>query len=420
MKNRVPTRPNRRRIVPEAGSGLNPFWAVIERADEPVEPGTPLNKHTLLQDEVAEMYRLVGTNINANNYPTVNNALRRARLDLLDTIDLILGESSAHVTLHLIDPLTNTVVPAGTQIIIEDGGVPIFTHTTDGVRREISVVLPAPRTGNQMLLQLPIATLPFGYDNTPLPIITAPGGGIGAIQITNVFRLATRTFYLASTTITRIADCVRQGVVVVDLCLGAGGNSGGTRSAAGQTMDGQGGHGGQVRNVTGLNFRSGANLPNSIQITIGAGGARRAGGAIGQNAGGATTVTVAGNAGQILTETATGNRGGGGSPQDHYSAATPGAAGVRPFNDATMPLISAGGGGGGGTAGAGGNGGGGGGAPNGAAGANPFEGVANAGTTGEGGGTTARCSGGGGATRAQTSFGGRGGDGVVFVRVRAA
>lgn len=42
VKDRIPTKPNRIRIVPENG---DPFFAVWERADEPIEEGTPVNKY---------------------------------------------------------------------------------------------------------------------------------------------------------------------------------------------------------------------------------------------------------------------------------------------------------------------------------------------------------------------------------------
>ena len=42
VKDRIPTKPNRIRIIPENGE---PFYAVWERADEPIEEGTPVNKY---------------------------------------------------------------------------------------------------------------------------------------------------------------------------------------------------------------------------------------------------------------------------------------------------------------------------------------------------------------------------------------
>ena len=40
FKDRIPQRPGRVKITPENGTA---YYATIERADEPVEPGTPLN-----------------------------------------------------------------------------------------------------------------------------------------------------------------------------------------------------------------------------------------------------------------------------------------------------------------------------------------------------------------------------------------
>lgn len=56
MKDRQPLRPNRVLITPEDGSP--PFHATIERADEPVEEGHRLNKHTLLKDATCGMLGL--------------------------------------------------------------------------------------------------------------------------------------------------------------------------------------------------------------------------------------------------------------------------------------------------------------------------------------------------------------------------
>lgn len=40
FKDRVPQKPGRVKITPESGT---PYYATMERADEPVEVGTPLN-----------------------------------------------------------------------------------------------------------------------------------------------------------------------------------------------------------------------------------------------------------------------------------------------------------------------------------------------------------------------------------------
>ena len=43
FKDRVPQKPGRVKITPENGTA---YFAIMERADEPIEPGTPLNAGT--------------------------------------------------------------------------------------------------------------------------------------------------------------------------------------------------------------------------------------------------------------------------------------------------------------------------------------------------------------------------------------
>lgn len=40
FKDRVPQQPGRVKITPENGTA---FYAIMERADDPIDPGTPLN-----------------------------------------------------------------------------------------------------------------------------------------------------------------------------------------------------------------------------------------------------------------------------------------------------------------------------------------------------------------------------------------
>lgn len=50
MKDRIPGSPGRVKITPEGGAS---YYAVLERADNPLEEGTPLNKANLLSDQTA-------------------------------------------------------------------------------------------------------------------------------------------------------------------------------------------------------------------------------------------------------------------------------------------------------------------------------------------------------------------------------
>lgn len=68
MKDRVPKYPGRVYVTPENGSA--PYYATLTRADEPVEVGTPLNKATLLNDDVANLISLSG------DQATVSEALK--------------------------------------------------------------------------------------------------------------------------------------------------------------------------------------------------------------------------------------------------------------------------------------------------------------------------------------------------------
>lgn len=52
MKDRQPLKPGRIKITLDNGTVL---MGVMERADEPVEPGHPINKNTLLKDATAKM-----------------------------------------------------------------------------------------------------------------------------------------------------------------------------------------------------------------------------------------------------------------------------------------------------------------------------------------------------------------------------
>lgn len=58
MIDRVSANPGRVLITPESGE---PYYATLTRADEPAEPGTPLNKENLLSDSTASAYGLDGT-----------------------------------------------------------------------------------------------------------------------------------------------------------------------------------------------------------------------------------------------------------------------------------------------------------------------------------------------------------------------
>lgn len=71
MKDRVSAKPGRVKLTPEDGSPA--FYATMERADNPVEEGTPLNKSTLLSDAACDLLEIPQTS-------TVNEAFLKLAL----------------------------------------------------------------------------------------------------------------------------------------------------------------------------------------------------------------------------------------------------------------------------------------------------------------------------------------------------
>lgn len=71
MKDRVSANPGRVKLTPEDGSPA--FYATMERADNPVEEGTPLNKSTLLSDAACDLLDIPQTS-------TVNEAFLKLAL----------------------------------------------------------------------------------------------------------------------------------------------------------------------------------------------------------------------------------------------------------------------------------------------------------------------------------------------------
>lgn len=73
MQDRTPTpgQEGRVLITPENGS---PYYAKIEMADNPTQPGTPLNKDTLLKDATAALYELGTDAVPDDVFEVLSNA----------------------------------------------------------------------------------------------------------------------------------------------------------------------------------------------------------------------------------------------------------------------------------------------------------------------------------------------------------
>ncbi len=58
MQDRVPTPGQEGRVLITPEDGSAPYYATIEMADNPTNPGTPLNKDSLLKDATAALFKL--------------------------------------------------------------------------------------------------------------------------------------------------------------------------------------------------------------------------------------------------------------------------------------------------------------------------------------------------------------------------
>ena len=106
MKDRVPRYPGRVQLTPVPGQA-NTYDLV--RADDPAEPGTPLNKASLLQDNTATALGLSGD-------PTVNDALANVAprikaledsLKFVKLADVTISASAQQVDIVLPKPIDN-------------------------------------------------------------------------------------------------------------------------------------------------------------------------------------------------------------------------------------------------------------------------------------------------------------------------
>ena len=119
MEDRIPTpgQEGRMLITPEDGSA--PYYAKITMADNPTNPGTPLNKETLLQD--ATETALFGS---ANNR-TVDDAFR----GIANKIDLIMGDQAA-ITVTVTDQAGHPVTHVLVNGVYGEDGSTVYTNSS--------------------------------------------------------------------------------------------------------------------------------------------------------------------------------------------------------------------------------------------------------------------------------------------------
>lgn len=329
MQDRVPSPGQEGRMLITPEGGQVPFYATLEMADNPIQPGTPLNKQTLLTDVAAAMYGL-------DSSATVNDAFMALAIGV--------GKKGCLVTVVYPDgsPAQGYTVQGATG---PDGE----TLVTDASGNCLAVT-----TGDSLTLSIP----------DPAELDVEP---VAAQQVTLEGTITTVTLELSLvadvlTISSSVSKPVSKFCVRADFC-GVGGGGGGCDY-------GSGGGGGYVANT--LNVET----PNSstIAIQIGTGGATslndegEQGGTTTVSVGGTVVLTAPGGKGGTKTIYDTsgsddlykggegnGNGGNSASPggnpvsEEDYQAAVATATGkpgnVNLFNDPSLGLPGGGGGG---------------------------------------------------------------------------
>ena len=119
MEDRIPTPGQKGRVLITPEDGSAPYYAKITMADNPTNPGTPLNKETLLQD--ATETALFGS---ANNR-TVDQAFR----GIASKLDLIMGDQ-ASITVTVTDQAGHPVTQALVNGVYGEDGSTVYTNSS--------------------------------------------------------------------------------------------------------------------------------------------------------------------------------------------------------------------------------------------------------------------------------------------------
>jgi hypothetical protein len=314
MRDRVPTKPNRYAVYDDNHNFVR--YEYHERADEPTEPGTPLNKATLLTDATAALYGL-GPGATVNDV-LVRNALPAGSYAYVITLKLPDGSPVEGFTIGGVTSLS------GGDVVTDANGMGVGMSASDIVTL----------TATSLYIDLE------NYSN----VVTADPSGITYVSAT--FQAKSSQYATFATTTTfEFSSAVEE----YDACVvGGGGGGGGGGYEDGDTIGAGGGGGGYVTNVFNL-------IPitnSSFTAIVGAGGAKGAYNNDGK-AGGSSQLRYT-LPGQSNTVVASALNGAGGKKM-YYGGAGNGAGGnsnypgvdgtVYEFDDNTRSLFGGGGGG---------------------------------------------------------------------------
>ncbi len=341
MKDRVPQKPNRKRLTFEDDNSVR--YAVVEQADEPVEPGTPLNKASLLKDSTAAFLGLTSDN------PTVDEALRAAANSVPDNFCLleisVLDYNGNPIPNCRIDGIPDSEVPPEKRYTNSSGILRLYvtgaSYTLNSTENGLGDVAVLPKTvqtqmGKRIAValeteatnEMTIATsqsITFSSSVAGVDVFCLGGGGGGGSGRTTGYS-PSGGFYSGRSgggggggyTTTQLNVAVTPGVAYQAIVGAGGSGSGGATSFLGVVANGGSGGGTQ----DGMSDWNGGGGDGG---SGGGGGGSSSGGSGGSNGG-------------------SGGTGGGGS------SAADGGRGqgrtTRPFGDSALPALAQGGGGG--------------------------------------------------------------------------
>lgn len=232
MQDRTPTpgQEGRALITPEDGSA--PFYAKIQMADNPTEPGTPYNKESVLMDITCDTIGIQHTSTPNDAFLAL--ALGVGRYGYLIHVQYEDGRPAAGF------PISGIVGPNGSAIVTNAEGDAIGVSTEQSVT--VNVTSPYINIEDALNVQIQSTGALTPYTVT-------------ANRKTGVFSVKT------SGTISFSED-----VATYDLCAVGGGGAG---NGAGQSDNpGSGGGGGYVQNLLGVSRQT---YP-TLTVAIGAGG----------------------------------------------------------------------------------------------------------------------------------------------------
>ena len=328
MTDRVPTKPGRVLITPEGGGA--PYYATMTRADDPTQPGTPLNKATLLTDETEQAIWGNTSDRTVDDALKILSDVAYGRVSILNLTVLDTGGN----------PIPDVAVALDTTPNIVDGPLTdengTLTINTSGGSHTVNLAYPlgySAETGSQAIEVSGVRDLT-----------------VQAVSRKNTSEIFT---FSASKSNFRIARFLSP----IQICLFGGGGSGCVMCANQDksSCGGQGGAGGYTVTQNNVDVSGklvsvligAGGMSNSRSFSYGSGARGNSGGTTSINVGGIIYSAKGGGGGDYHTSKNSNNTMGGayGGGWRGDNLPTSGQYGSNLFGDDTQPVYGGGGGG---------------------------------------------------------------------------